>query len=189
MSFIIVLLVIIVAIGFIIVVIHNKIIARYNNAQRAWADVIVQERQKNKILPELQKVVEQYRVHETSVLTGITELRTSLNQLSNDTANMDQLKSTQLKTRSLINNLYAVSENYPDLKASNLYGNLMKEITEQQDNIGAAIRIFNGNVADFNTGIEVFPASLINSSLTKKQRLNVFNDEEAAQGFEYKPNF
>ncbi len=55
------------------------------------------------------------------------------------------------------------AENYPDLKASQLYNNLMSEISEQQENIGAApIRIFNQNVEDFNNGIEVFPNSLIN---------------------------
>ncbi|WP_208293510.1 LemA family protein [Zophobihabitans entericus] len=186
---IIVLLVIAVIIVVMGISIHNKIIASYNSAQRAWADVIAQERQKNKILPELERIAEQYKIHESSVLNGITELRTALKGLSSESVDVAQLKEAQLKTRSLINNLYAVSENYPDLKASTIYANLMKEIAEQQDNIGAAIRIFNSNVADFNTGIEVFPNSIINNNFTKKQKLNVFSDSEAAQGFEYKPNF
>lgn len=189
MELIVGILVVIVLLALMLIAIHNKIITRYNNTMRAWADVIAQERQKNKILPELEKMVEQYRIHESSVLTSITELRASLSALSTDKTDSTQLKDSQTKTRSLINNLYAVSENYPDLKASNLYSNLMKEITEQQDNIAAAVRIFNANVADFNTGIEVFPASVVNQMITQKHRLDVFSDTKAESGFDYKPNF
>lgn len=64
----------------------------------------------------------------------------------------------------------------------------MREVTEQQENIGAAIRIFNQNVEAFNTGIEVFPGSLINSLFAKKTRLKTFTDSEAQAGFEYSPN-
>jgi LemA protein len=62
----------------------------------------------------------------------------------------------------------------------------MREIAEQQENIGAAIRIFNQNVKDFNNGIEVFPNSLVNSLLNKKTRVTPFHDSEAEAGFEYK---
>jgi LemA protein len=65
----------------------------------------------------------------------------------------------------------------------------MREIAEQQENVGAAIRIFNQNVEDFNNGIEQFPNSVINNMLNKKEKLNTFRDEEAESGFEYKPNF
>ena len=65
----------------------------------------------------------------------------------------------------------------------------MREIAEQQENIGAAIRIFNQNVESFNNGIEIFPNSLVNSMLNKKSKLNTFNDTEAEAGFDYKPNF
>ncbi|VFS46490.1 LemA family protein [Budvicia aquatica] len=118
---------------------------------------MVQERQKNNIIPNLEKVVEQYRQHEASLFEKITELRSSLKQLNTDNVDLKTLADTQAKTTMLLNGLYAVAENYPDLKASQVFNNLMAEITEQQENIGAAIRIFNQNVEAFNNGIEVFP--------------------------------
>lgn len=170
------------------IVIYNKIISGMNAVERAWADVITQERQKNKIIPELEKAVEKYALHESTLFTSITELRSSLQKLTADKVDVGRLADTEIKTTSLLNNLYAIAENYPELKASDLYNNLMKEIVEQQDNIGAAIRIFNQNVEDFNNTIEMFPNSIVNNSFNKKTKMNTFRDSQAEEGFEYKPN-
>ncbi len=179
----------VVALAIIIgIVIHNGIISRMNAVARAWADVVVQERQKNNIIPNLEKVVEQYRQHEASLFEKITELRSSLKQLNTDNVDLKTLADTQAKTTMLLNGLYAVAENYPDLKASQVFNNLMAEITEQQENIGAAIRIFNQNVESFNNGIEVFPNSMINSWFNKKRKLQTFSDSVAQGGFEYTPD-
>lgn len=94
----------------------------------------------------------------------------------------------QPPTTALLNGLYAVAENYPVLKASDLYRGLMAEIAEQQQNISAAIRIFNSNVEDFNNGIEMFPHSLVNSLFNKKHKLATFNDTQAESSFEYRPD-
>ncbi|XKM12625.1 LemA family protein [Orbaceae bacterium ac157xtp] len=189
MSIFFIFILIIIAVIIAIFSINNKIIRNYNSAKQAWADVIALERQKNKILPEIEQIAKQYKEYESTILTNITELRTTLNNLSLDSMDGNQLKIAHNNTRSLLNNLYAVSENYPDLTSSNLYNNLMKEIAEQQDNIGAGIRVFNRNVADFNTSIEVFPNSIVNEKFTKKSKINEFSDSEAEQGFEFKPNF
>lgn len=168
---------------------YNEIITLHNIAQRAWADVIAQERQKNKILINLEPILEQYRLHESSVLTSIADLRSSLKMLSSDAIDIDRLKDIQAKTRSLINNFHAVSENYPELKASKIYIGFMKEITEQQDNIGAAIRVFNAKVADFNIEIGKIWGAIVNGIFSRKQRLKIFSDREAEANFDYRPNF
>ncbi|WP_159566145.1 LemA family protein [Budvicia diplopodorum] len=170
------------------IAIHNGIISRMNAVARAWADVVVQERQKNNIIPNLEKAVEQYRQHEASLFEKITELRSSLKQLNSDNVDLKTLADTQAKTVTLLNGLYAVAENYPDLKASELFNNLMSEIAEQQENIGASVRIFNQNVEAFNNGIEVFPNSLINGWFNKKRKLQTFTDSVAQSGFEYTPD-
>lgn len=59
---------------------------------------------------------------------------------------------------------------------------------KQQQNISAAIRIFNSNVEDFNNGIEMFPNSLVNSLFNKKHKLATFRDTQADSGFEYRPD-
>ena len=98
------------------------------------------------------------------------------------------LSDTRSNTTALLNGLYAVAENYPVLKASDLYRGLMAEISEQHQNISAAIRIFNSNVEDFNNGIEMFPHSLVNSLFNKKHKLATFKDTQAESSFEYRPD-
>lgn len=169
-------------------VIYNGIISRMNAVERGWANVITQERQKNKIIPHLEKVVEDYKLYEGPVQEKITALRTALGNLSADNVDTCGLAEAEQVSKSLMQGLQIAVENYPDLKASQAYNNLMQEIAEQQENIGAAIRIFNQNVEDFNNGIEVFPNSLINDWFNRKQKVAVFTDAEAQSEFEYSPN-
>lgn len=168
---------------------HNSIIAFHNACQRAWADVITQELQKNRLLPTLEKMVKEYKIHEASVLQNVTQLRTALKNISPSHTDIDALKAVNEQSKTLLANIHMVSENYPDLKASEIYQSFMRELSELEGNIAASIRIFNANVESFNTKIEIFPNILINQYLTRKQRLDVFTDHTAQSGFEYKPNF
>ncbi|GIA99724.1 TPA: LemA family protein [Vibrio cholerae] len=65
----------------------------------------------------------------------------------------------------------------------------MSEIADQEENVGASIRIYNSNVKAHNTGIEVFPNNFVNSKITKKKLVNEFSDSSALNSFEYKPDF
>lgn len=170
------------------IIIYNGIITRMNSVERAWSDVIAQERQKNKIIPHLEKLVSEYKEFEQGLLTKITELRSALSRLSGDNIDSASLSQAESKTQDLLKGINIAVENYPDLKASEGFNNLMREISEQQENIGAAIRIFNKNVEDFNNGIQVFPNSLVNSLFNKKVKIEAFKDSEASAGFEYRPN-
>lgn len=189
MSTFITILVILGVIGIIILSVHNSIIGFYNACQRAWADVITQELQKNRVLPKLEETLASYNLHESSIMKTVTELRTELKGISAQTADIETVRKINEQSTALIANLNAVAENYPDLKASNLYQGFMKEFSTLERDIAASIRIFNANVEKFNTKIEVFPNVLINNMLTKKTKMNVFTDSQAAAGFEYKPNF
>ncbi|MDP5029919.1 LemA family protein [Paraglaciecola sp.] len=172
-----------------VILIYNGIISRANAAQRAWANVITQERQKNKIIPHLQTITDQYQQFESGVQEKIAALRSALGGLSSEKMDTAKLAEVESATRNLVQGMHIAVENYPELKANELFGKLMREIAEQQENIGAAIRIFNQNVEAFNNGIEMFPHSLVNSLLNKKSTLHTFNDSEAEAGFDYKPNF
>lgn len=168
--------------------IYNGIVQRYNAVDRAWASVMAQQRQKNKIIPHVESLVEQYKLHEASVLAEVTKLRNTLHSL--DEKNMDTAKvaKAEEQTRSLIQGLKVAVEAYPDLKASDSYLKVMTEISEQQQQVGAAIRIFNGNVEDFNNAIQMFPGSFVNRLFNRKHSINSFSDKEAQADFEYKPN-
>jgi hypothetical protein len=82
-----------------------------------------------------------------------------------------------------------VVENYPELKADALYSKMMDDIQEQNENVGAAITIFNRNVELFNNQIEVFPNNLINTLTLSKKAIRPFKDNLATENFDYKPIF
>ncbi|MGI2260586.1 LemA family protein [Shewanella sp. GXUN23E] len=170
-----------------IIVLYNGIIGKHNAVDRAWATVLTQERQKNKIIPMVEQLVEQYKLHESEVLTRVTELRSAIAKMTEgvDTA---KLAEAERQTRSLMQGLQLTVEAYPELKASDTYLKVMAEISEQQEQVGAAIRIFNANVEDFNNAIEMFPGSLINNMFAHKRKIRSFSDNEAQSGFDYKPN-
>lgn len=185
----IVLLAIIVLSAIYIITTHNGIIAYFNACQHAWADVITQELQKTRLLPTLEKMVEEYKLHEADVLQNVTKLRSALNNISPENTDISALKKVNAESKALLSNIHIVAENYPELKASEVYQSFMREISELERNIAASLRIFNANVEKFNVKIEQFPNILVNQWLTHKSRLNVFTDETAANNFDYKPNF
>ena len=180
--------------GFILVIItvisiNNNIISRFNAAKQAWADILVQERQKEKVLPKLTSLLKEHQEFEQGLLTKVTELRSALGGMANSNEfDTDVLRDIQQKSDSLMGGIKATFEAYPELKSSELFKQVMSEISEQEENVGASICIFNSNVQAHNTGIEVFPNSLINSQMTKKDRINEFTDKDVTDLFDYKPN-
>ncbi len=188
-TFAIILLVLAVIITLYIVMTHNAIITYFNACQRAWADVITQELQKTRLLPSLEKMVNEYKIHEADVMKIVTELRSALKNISPTTPDVSALQRVNSESKALMSNINLVAENYPELKASEVYQRFMRELSELEGNISASIRIFNANVEAFNTKIEVFPSVFINDIITRKARLDVFTDVEAAGNFSYKPNF
>lgn len=173
------------------ILIHNSIIQKHNRLRQSWADVITQERQKTQIIPKIEGLVKDHKEYESSLLNSLTQMRTAaakLNRSANDVT-PDTLKDFQHDFKNAVSHFNVAVENYPDLKSIQLYRDLANEISEQEDNVGAAIRIYNSNVATFNTAIEVFPNSLINNIMTKKNPAMPFDHEESANAIGFKPSF
>ncbi|WP_100638445.1 LemA family protein [Marinobacter salexigens] len=168
--------------------VYNGIVNRKNAVQSAWASVLVQERQKMKILPALEKAVSEYSEFEKGLLTQITQLREHLNGLEEEAPNTDRLNQSEALTNEIMKSVNLTVEAYPDLKSEGLVRNMMQEISEQQEQIGAALRLFNSNVQIFNSYIQNFPNNLVNSILNKEPPVRVFTDSKAASNFEYRPN-
>lgn len=187
-STLITLLVIAAVIAVVVISLYNSIIGGANRAQRAWADVLTYERQKTRVLDALQEQVGSYKEYEQKILTDITRLRSAIQGLP-DQANGRALSRSHSATRELLGDLRIAFEAYPDLQAANIVNNLMREITEQQENVGAAVVIFNGEVERFNNTIQMFPGSVVNGMLNKKTAIVPFHDLQASESFEYKPNF
>ncbi|POA91903.1 MULTISPECIES: LemA family protein [Pseudomonas] len=182
------LLVIAIALGVLAYVHYNKIVGAHNRAQRAWSDVLTYQRQRIKVLDMLEPQVAGFQAYESQLLEKIVGLRSAIGSLPS-AADGDALKSVDQGTKALLGGLNLAFEAYPDLKSVELLSNLMREVAEQEGNIGGAITLFNLNVERFNNSIQMFPGSLVNRLVLKKSLITPFSDSQASAGFEYKPNF
>ena len=169
--------------------IRNNIVRYFNATKRAWSEVANFERQKVKTLEALEATLAQYSQFEKSTLEKVTELRQQILNLNMNDTDISQLQHIEKMSKELIRSLNVVVENYPELKADALYSKMMDDIQEQNENVGAAITIFNRNVELFNNQIEVFPNNLINTLTLSKKTIRPFKDNLATENFDYKPNF
>ena len=171
------------------IMIRNTIVRHHNASIRAWSDVASYERQKIKILDGLQTLVEQYSSFEQGTLEKVTELRRNILNLNINSTDVSQLQRIESLNQELMRSLNVVVENYPELKANEIYLKMMNEIEEQNENVGAAITIFNRNVELFNNYIQVFSNNIINTLTLSKKAIRPFRDQAATQNFDYRPNF
>ena len=169
--------------------IRNNIVRYFNATKRAWSEVANFERQKVKTLEALEATLDRYTQFEKSTLEKVTELRQQILNLNVNDTDISQLQQIEKMSKELIRSLNVVVENYPELKADALYSKMMDDIQEQNENVGAAITIFNRNVELFNNQIEVFPNNLINTLTLSKKSIRPFKDNLATDNFDYKPNF
>ncbi len=154
---------------------YNGLITLRNRVDEAWADIDVQLKRRYDLIPNLLETVKGYAKHEKDIFTKVTELRTAALAAKTpaDRADKENQMSAALKS------IFAVAENYPDLKASQNFSELQTELTDTEDKIQAARRFYNGNVRDFNTRIEVFPTNIFANSLgfTQRDLFEASNDE------------
>jgi LemA protein len=170
----------------IFILINNSIISSKNNVIRSWSDVVTYQRQKTKLLPDLERVTRDYLNFEKQLLSNITELRSALDRVSSSRVDVQTLEDIEAKTQSVFSGFRAVVEAYPDLRSADLIRDLMAEMIELEENIAAAITIFNRNISEFNTGIEIFPNSIVNEMATRLKPYPAFRDSVAEDDIEYK---
>jgi LemA protein len=134
---------------------YNGLIVKRNRVQDAWAQIDVQLKRRYDLIPNLIESVKGYAKYEKSVLTQVTQLRSSIVSGSvQDKARANNQLSTALKS------IFAVAENYPDLKASANFQMLQQQLTETEDKISYVRTSYNDYVLDYNNAIQVFPGSV-----------------------------
>jgi len=155
---------VVVLIIFWIISVFNGLVRLKNRVKEAWSDIDVQLKRRYDLIPNLMEAVKGYMKHEEGVLTKVTEARASAMQAKGieEKGKAENMLSDTLKS------LFAVAENYPDLKASQNFLQLQDEISDTENKIQAARRFYNGQVRDFNTKIEVFPNNIIAGMLKFK---------------------
>src|SRR5271169_847725 len=133
----------------------NGLIRLRTQAQEAWSDIDVQLKRRYDLIPNLVSTVQGYAAHEKTVFEDVTKARSQAMQATGaDKAGAENQLSGALKS------LFAVAENYPDLKANQNFLSLQNELTDTEDKIQAARRFYNGMVRDFNTKLQVFPTNM-----------------------------
>lgn len=134
----------------------NGLIRTRNQAQEAFSDIDVQMKRRYDLIPNLVEAVKGYMTHEADVFKKVTAARSQAMQATGAAkAGAEDQLSGALKS------LFAVAENYPQLKANENFLSLQSELTDTEDKIQAARRFYNGMVRDLNTKIQAFPSNII----------------------------
>jgi LemA protein len=159
-------LIVILVIVFAIIASYNGLVTLKNRVDEAWSDIDVQLKRRYDLIPNLINTVKGYAAHEKELFEKVTAARTSAMSAGTpaEKEKAENMLSGTLKS------LFAVSENYPDLKANQNFLELQRELTDTEDKIQASRRFYNGNVRDFNTKIQTFPTNMIAGMLHFTQR-------------------
>lgn len=155
---------------------YNRLVSLQTRSEEAWSDIEVQLKRRYDLIPNLVETVKGYAKHEKQVFKSVTEARTSAMQAKTPAqhAEKENMLTETLKT------IFAVAENYPNLKASDNFKSLQDELTDTENKIEAARRFYNGNVRDLNISIDSFPTNLIAKQFgyDKKELFDLTGEEE-----------
>ena len=155
---------------------YNSLITLRNRVKEAWSDIDVQLKRRYNLIPNLVATVKGYAAHEKGVFEKVSEARSNAMgaQSPKEKGEAENTLAGTLKT------LFAVSESYPELKASGNFIELQRELRDTEDKILSARRFYNGNVRDWNTKVETIPTKFIASVLgfNKEEFFGTENDAE-----------
>lgn len=161
-----------------IIATYNGLIKGKNRVDEAFSDIDVQLKRRYDLIPNLVETVKGYMTHERETLVKLTEARSKAMQTHDSNASLAEKEAAENALSNTLKSLFAVTENYPELKASQNFLQLQDELTDTENKIQASRRFYNGNVRDFNTSIQVFPTNLI-ANMLKFKAYDFFKTDEA----------
>lgn len=145
------------AIALWLIAIFNSLIRLKNRSQEALSDIDVQLKRRHDLIPNLVETVKGYANHEQGVFEKVTQARA--NAIS--AQGLSQKGQAENMLTDALKSIFAVAENYPDLKASQNFLQLQDELSDTENKIQSARRFYNSNARDFNTKVELFPNNLV----------------------------
>ncbi len=159
-----------------IIWLYNSFIRLKNQVENAWAQIDVQLKRRNDLIPNLIETVKGYVKHERETLAEVTKARTSV---MNAKSPAKKAEASGELTNTL-KSLFAVAENYPDLKANQNFLQLQEELSGTENKLAYSRQHYNDMVMRFNTKIQSFPANLFASlfNFGKKQMFEVAESEK-----------
>jgi len=146
--------------GLIYILIRNSMVASRNQVEEAWSGIDVQLKRRHDLVPNLVETVKGYATHEQAVFTKTTEARAEAMKAGT----VEATQQAEAKLSGALADLRAVAENYPNLRATENFQQLQRDLNEIEDEIQAARRIYNSNVQAYNTKIQIFPNSVVANS-------------------------
>lgn len=140
-----------------LVIIYNSLVRKREQVKESSSDIEVQLKRRADLIPNLVEIVKGYSFHERELLEKITEARSKIvsSQTAQEGLAADNILESTLKT------LFAVAENYPDLKANTNFLQLQKDLTDTEDKIQASRRFYNSVAQDYNSSLKIFPNNLV----------------------------
>jgi len=136
---------------------YNGFVSLVNRSKEAWSDIEVQLKRRYDLIPNLVETVKGYAMHERELLENVTAARTA----AIGAKGVGEKEKAENALSGTLKTLFAVSENYPQLKANENFLELQRELSDTENKIQSARRFYNGNIRDLNTKIESFPSNII----------------------------
>jgi LemA protein len=145
---------------------RNSIIAERNRVDESWSGIDVQLKRRHDLVPNLVETVKGYATHESQTFEKTTQARADAMKAQG----VEETAQAEQKLTQALADVKVVAENYPDLKATENFQQLSRNLSELEDEIQASRRIYNSNVQSYNTDIEQFPGSIVanQGNFTKK---------------------
>lgn len=145
------------ALGLFAVAVYNRMVRMRNLVDEGWSGIDVQLKRRGDLVGNLVETIKGYATHEKELFTQVTEARAAATRAGTV---QERAQAENALTQTL-RSLFAVAENYPELKANENFLNLQNTLSQLENEIQMARRYYNGSVRDYNTTIQVFPNSLL----------------------------
>ena len=149
----------------LLIIFYNRLVKLRQNRKNAFSDIDVQLKQRLDLVPQLVSTVKGYAAHESKIFEEVTKMRAKVNP----SAGVAERAQAEASLGGSLMNLFAVAENYPDLKADSNFQHLQKELSDIENKIAAARRYFNNSTNEYNTACEQFPSNIIAGMMSYKQ--------------------
>src|SRR2546422_1086694 len=143
-----------------LVLTYNGLVTARNRTQEAWSEIDVELKRRHDLIPNLVQTVQGYIGHERGTLEAVTNARAAAVS-AGATGDPAKIGAAENMLSQSLRSLFAVSDNYPDLKAITAFTNLQEQLTATEDKIEFSRRFYNGNVRDYNIKLQTLPTSLI----------------------------
>lgn len=165
------------------IVMYNALVRLGVKAEEAWSGITVQLKRRADLIPNLVEAVKGYAAHESGVFQSVTEARASIVNAV-DKNSIKETAAAENQFEQALKSLFAVSENYPDLRATENFQQLQAQLTDTEDKIQASRRFYNSNVRELNSKVKTVPSNIVAGVHAIKEREFYEVSEEQAKAIQ-----